>query len=300
MKKIFLAVALACTVSFAFAQNNILTSKNGTPILPEENDWAIGFDASPFLDVIKGLFTSSDTSGSDYSKFTKDHPLAIYGKLVRNNHKVWRCSARIHLGSDKTNYVTLLDSANGASFSTQQYGNDIFKDSHRGISLGFGIEQHKGKGRVQGYFGPEINIGFSFRKATINYANAITTENTVPTISSAFVIQPDNSRITETNYGSRFNFKLRAFIGLEYFFMAKASVGAEFGWGIGYTSGGEPSSTTERWDENLNSGAGGVNKQRIPGDNNYVGKTSGFNLDADNAYGALNLIFYFGTSGGSK
>ena len=293
MKKIIMLVAFACMASFANAQDNPIVSKNGTPILPEEKDWAIGFDAAPFFDVIKGLFGNSDSSSSDYTKFTKDHPLTIYGKLVRKNNTIWRGSARIHYGSDKTNYVTYLDSADGSSFLTPQFGNDVVKESHQGITLGFGIEKRRGKGRVQGYYGPEVMVGFSSGKMTVSYANEITADNQTPTISPAIQIQPNNLRITEINTGSQFNINLRGFIGVEYFFMAKSSIGAELGWGLGFTTSGEPNTKVEYWDPNLNSGAGGVNRQTIPGDNFAVGKTTSFNLDTDNAYGAINLFFYF-------
>jgi len=293
MKKILIIFSCACMTLNAIAQNEPLTSKNGTPILPEPKDWAIGFDASPFFDVIKGLFSNSDSSGSDYTDFTKDHPLTIYGKSVRSANTTWRVSARLQFGSEKTNYVTLLDSADGTPFATPQYGNDVMKQTSNGVTLGFGIEKHRGKGRVQGYYGPEARIGFGMTKATIGYANQISSSNPVPTISSAFTPQPNNARVTESKSGSQFNIGVRAFGGVEYFFMAKASISAELGWGISYISNGEPSTSVEYWDASLNSGAGGVNRIRVPGDADAVGKSSSFSIDTDNAYGALNLIFYF-------
>lgn len=292
MKKLLIMIAMAGFTSAAMAQETTLTSKNGTPILPEPKNWGIGFDASPFFDVIKGVFSSSDSSGADYARFTKNHPLTLYGKLVRDNNTMWRVSARINFGSDKTNYVTLLDSA-GGSFTTPQYGNDVVKSSRAGVALGFGIEKRRGNGRLQGYYGPEVMIGYNTSKSKTTYANGFSEENQIPTISPAFQVQANNGRVVETNYGSQFDFRLRAFMGVEYFFMAKASLGLELGWGLSYTTTGEPDTQIEYWDPNLNSGSGGINKQRIPGDGNYVGKTSGFNADADNAYGALNLIFYF-------
>ncbi|HKR03335.1 MAG TPA: hypothetical protein VJY62_01760 [Bacteroidia bacterium] len=293
MKKILIIAVLACITRIAGAQNEPLLSKNGTPILPEEKDWAIGFDASPFFDVIKGVFSNADSSGSDYTKFTKDHPLTIYGKLVRSPQTIWRLSANLQFGSDKRNFVTSLDSSDGSSFLTPQYGNDVVKLSGQGITLGFGIEKRRGKGRVQGYYGPEVRVGFLSEKATINYANQITSENQVPSISPAFIIQPNNARITESKSGSQFNIGIRAFGGVEYFFMAKASIALELGWGISYASNGEPSSSIEYWDVSLNSGAGGVNRQRVPGYFDAVGKSSSFRIDSDNASGALNLFFYF-------
>ena len=293
MKKAIIVFTISLITTFAHAQNSTLTSKNGTPVLPEEKDWAFGIDAAPFFDIIKGMFSSSDSGNADYTRFTKDHPLTLYGKLVKGNNTIWRVSGRLHYGSDKTNYITLLDSADGSWFSPTQYGNDVMKESHKGVALGFGIEKRRGKGRIQGYYGPEVRVGFHSSKKTIDYANEITKENQLPDISPAFDTLLLGARITEINYGSQFDFGLRGFIGVEYFFLAKASIGAELGWGISFTTSGEPDSKIEFWDPSLNSGAGGVNRQRIPGDNNYAGKTSGLNIDTDNAYGAVSLLFYF-------
>jgi hypothetical protein len=292
MKKILIAVAFACTALFASAQNTVITSKNGIPILPETKDWGLGFDASPFFDVIKGIFSSSDTSGASYTNFTKNHPLSIYGKYVKDPNTIWRLNARLNFTSKKNNYATLLDTSSNST-GISQYGDDVLSETDAGITLGFGIEKRRGKGRVQGYYGPEIMVGYSSAKITANYANALSVDNQNPTISPPLVIDPVGHRVKEQKDGTTFNFGIRGFVGVEYFFMAKASIGAEFGWGISYVHRGEPETKIESWDPSLNSGDGGIKTDLVNGDALYHGKISGLIVDSDNAYGALNLIFYF-------
>ena len=292
MKKTFIAIAFVCTSSFVFGQDTGLTSKKGIPILPETKDWGLGFDASPFFDIIKGIFSSSDTTGTSYTNFTKDHPLSVYGKFVKDPSTIWRVNARLNFASKKNNYATLLDSSSNTT-GTVQYGDDVVSETDAGVALGFGIEKRRGKGRVQGYYGPEIMIGYSSSKISINYANVLSNDNQNPTISPPLVIDPVGHRVKEQKDGSEFNFALRGFIGVEYFFMAKASIGGELGWGISYLHRGEPETKIESWDTSLNSGDGGIKTELIPGDALYAGKSSGFIVDTDNAYGAINLFFYF-------
>jgi hypothetical protein len=46
-----------------------------------------------------------------------------------------------------------------------------------------------------------------------------------------------------SNTASGYGFGLRGFIGAEYFFMPKMSIGGEFGWGLAYVKNG--ATTTE-------------------------------------------------------
>ena len=54
MKKSIALVAMAFGVTSAFAQD--LTSKKGEPFLPEAGDYAIGIDATPFLNYAGNFF----------------------------------------------------------------------------------------------------------------------------------------------------------------------------------------------------------------------------------------------------
>ncbi|MBR9831853.1 hypothetical protein GYB57_06890 [bacterium] len=57
-KKMFFAVA-AVLISGVTMGQEVLTSKKGVPILPEAGDYAIGVDATLFLDYTGNLFNGN-------------------------------------------------------------------------------------------------------------------------------------------------------------------------------------------------------------------------------------------------
>ena len=58
MKKKVLFVASLFLATATFAQDG-LTSKKGEAYLPEAGDWALGFDANPFLNYAGNMFNGS-------------------------------------------------------------------------------------------------------------------------------------------------------------------------------------------------------------------------------------------------
>ncbi len=309
MKKTLFVFAFVAAASAAFAQVDMNT-KRGESILPQAGDWAIGVDAMPFLNYAGNLLNG--TSGNSSPSFNSpvngfDSEVILYGKYVKDASTHYRGKLRIGFGSDKTELPTDVDSVNGSLFTAPpQFGVDEYKLSGNGIMLGVGIEKRKGSGRLQGYYGPEVSIGFGSSKGTHTYANAITDMNQNPSTSPLWGSGgiPGNSfnngRITETKYGSNFVFSLRAFAGVEYFFMAHASIGAEFGWGVSMNSSGATEVTTERW------GHPAGDSQLYTETVSTEGKQSGFHLDtdvdggSDSMYASIRLLFYFGGGEGAN
>ncbi|NQT78499.1 MAG: hypothetical protein HQ565_12345, partial [Bacteroidetes bacterium] len=95
-------------------------------------------------------------------------------------------------------------------------------------------------------------------------------------------IMPPGPRTLKEKAGMEFGLGVRAFVGVEYFFAPKISLGGELGWGIGFLSQGKGSVETEKWD--------GTAVQTITTD---VGGGSQFRVDTDNLGGSINLLFYF-------
>ena len=75
----------------------------------------------------------------------------------------------------------------------------------------------------------------------------------------------------------------RAFIGVEYFFAPKMSVGAEFGWGFVFEMNGRTSDISTIEDED-----GNWNETESLGDANRS-----FDLAVDNMDAALSVSFHF-------
>ncbi len=85
-----------------------------------------------------------------------------------------------------------------------------------------------------------------------------------------------------------FGIGVRGFVGVEYFFAPKISIGGEFGWGINFLSTAKGSSETEVWD-----GTGvKTTETESAGDSQFHVDTDNL-AGVDNLDGSINLLFYF-------
>lgn len=327
MKKSIALVALAFGVTTAFAQD--LTSKKGEPILPEAEDWAIGIDATPFLTYAQSIFgKTSGTAAPSWSYFTNNN--TITGKMFKDAKTAYRGSLRLGFGgtgtqnnvvSDRTAPVTAVFPATYPT-KTNKWTNNATN-----VALAVGMEKRRGKTRLQGIYGAEFGISFSSTRDKFAYGNSL---NPVSTSSSTPVVDPNGNgnedgfagygggsnvlstaaaassagiigataggaRLLDNKSGLTVAFGLRAFIGAEYFFMPKMSLGGEFGWGIAFSTTG---ASTKVYESNGNTGSGA----NISGQTTVKGGTkSSFLLDnsaAGNsglwgASGSIKLNMYF-------
>lgn len=258
-------ILLALFVGFGSminAQNDdVLTNKNGAAILPSAGDWGLGFDAAPILNYA-GNMLNGNTMNSMGSAFDNAN-LAISGKYFTDASTAYRGSLRIGMGT--TSMDQLFGGANGDSLT------NTTKMSSSVVVLGGGLEKRRGHGRLQGYYGGEMLVGFGGAKETYSYAEELSNTNPI-------------SRTTEDKSGSVFVLGVRGVIGVEYFILPKISLGAEYGWGLSLNSQGQGSSTTESWDlANSSSTTTTVN----------TGGSSIFGIDTDNNGGAIRLMFHF-------
>ena len=250
MKKSLLILAML--IGGAVTAQDNMTSKKGTPILPEAGDWSIGIGANSTLDYFGNLMNGNNSAPS----FDWQNPQnVLQGKMMEDANTAYRLRLRLGLGSTKKEGQSVDVDGDGID----DVDSAEVKTSATNINLGAGIQKYRGKGRLKGIYGGEANIGLSGGKTTID-ANGYTREN---------------------KSGSTFSLGIRGFIGIEYFFAPKMSLGGEFGWGIGFSSTGEGEIAT--------SGGGFSTLEK-------TGKASSFSLDTDPAGGAsgsLVLNFYF-------
>lgn len=236
MKKTILIVAASVATLVASAQ---MTSKKGNAILPESGDWSIGVGANSTLEYFGNLLNG--TSDNSAPGFDWANENVITGKMMKDANTAYRVRVRIGYNSATDNeYDT------GSGIVEQE-------TSSMDISLGAGIQKYRGKGRLQGIYGAEASLGFGS-------ANETWTSDAL------------NAEVT---YGSTFGFGVRGFIGAEYFFAPKMSLGGEFGWGLGISSTGE-TETTVNGGTATKSGGG-----------------SSFGIDTDNAGGSISMNLYF-------
>jgi hypothetical protein len=247
MKKLTIllsAVALSVTAN---AQD--LTNKKGESILPQQGDWAIGINADPFLNYFGNIFNGNTNNAAPTLQYVSS-PWAVTGKKFISDKEAWRAKVRIGIGSVKQAQLVEMDLVNTTTTDTTKMVEDLQKTSSHNIGLGFGKEWRRGKTRLQGFYGWEGMLWLIGGKTKYEYGNELSADNTAPTsydfsggTSGAATI-----RTTERKNGNTFGFGVRGFIGAEYFILPKISIGAEYGWGLGFASTSEGSKISETWD----------------------------------------------------
>ncbi len=262
MKKVFITILFICSVNFLKAQAPH-KNKEGIVITPEKGELSIGFDAVPFLRFMGSLF--NDNNSAPLASFTAYHPLTISSMYVVKENVAVRGKIRLGFGVEKTD--TLVPRI-GSTNPNETVSNET-KVSTSSITIGGGLQKWRGKGRMKGYYGGELLLSITTEKTTYSYGNPLSSENQI-------------TRLKTSAPGNQFGFNLRALIGAEYFFAAKASISAEFGWGPMLLTRARGEVESESWN--------GSNAENTVTNS---GKSSDFRFDNDNAAGSLNLNIYF-------
>lgn len=287
MKKLTLLASVMFLGSSVFAQ---LQNKNGVNILPEAGEYALGANAVPILNYFGNIFngnTNNQFAGN--SKFVSFFSgQSIYGKYFLDDDKAIRANFRVN--SFDFNNTNLVFDANGSSPDDKV--EDRFSRSQTNFQLGGGLEFRRGSTRLQGYYGGEAMVGYSTGFTNkYEYGNELEAVNPSPeatnwsTGGGVFGSSAIADRIIESNATNTLMFGLRPFVGVEYFFAPKISLGMEFGWGLVYSNSGEVYSTTESFD--LGTGEIVTDKQKTSNG------SSTLNLDTDNFNGSINFMFHF-------
>jgi hypothetical protein len=290
MKKAIFTVVMATMVIGALNAQD-LTSKKGIPILPEKGDYSISIDAVPFFYYIGNMFHGNVTTSApsfDFPGLGDIPKWTVQVKKMVSTHTALR--ARIRLGyTSNTLKNTILDQTNTSS--TPAYVDDKWTESRMNVVLGAGLEKRRGKGRVQGLYGAMANLMFSTHSNKLVYGNEMSSTYMTPLStrypwvtdgSGGYVTENATSRVLKDNAGFGIGVGINAFLGVEYFFAPKMSIGGEFSWGILFSMTGKSKVESEAWD-----GSQVSTTTYKSGGSTYIG------IDNGNTGGAINLNFYF-------
>ena len=272
--------------SFAIAQETVDTNKDSDKkmkqILPEEGDFAIGIDATPFFNYIGTMFRITEDMENTPS-FNFINGAIFSGKYMLTDTKAIRASIRIGL-NNKTDKNMVFEDAGDIG----DYVEDSRKLSSTDILLSAGLEFRRGKGRLQGYYGFDATIGMSSADISYTYGNAYSADFPYPlhTIVWEPYIETGHSseRILNETRGTDILIGAQAFIGVEYFFAKKMSLGGEFSWGPAYLMRGNSSKEYESFDEST---------EVISTHTIETARGNQFSMDSRNANGKISLMFYF-------
>jgi hypothetical protein len=275
MKRLLLYMVLSFILtSSVVAQDTLLRSKRGIPILPKAGDWAIGIDARPFTE----LFNSNSDMGFE---FIDDNTL-IGKKFIRQD-LAHRGKLRIQFRSETNDEYIIEDGQiipdPTITVKDQQIINDMT------ITLGYGLEKRSGYGRLQAVYGGEFLFSINNYNESYEYGNKYSMTNPDPSTTQFGNNTPESGkRVTYIENGVSLGAMLRPFLGVEYFIAPKMSIGGEFGYGIRYSKSPDGKTEVESWDPANNNTKYEIYKS---------GGSSGFEFDNDNFGGAIFLMFYF-------
>ena len=245
MKKIIISISLCLFVVFtATAQevNPALVNKQGVHILPERGDFALGFDALPVLNFFGG-------NGDFYQN-------TIFGKYFLDSKSALRVKLTLGISNNSFKSAVQDDQALVANpLNVDARVIDLMTEARNNISLGIGYEMRRGHGRVQGFFGGELGLGFGSGNNTYKWANPMTSLNTAPSSSAANWngAGSASNRTLDTKLGNTYSAGLGAFVGAEYFIAPKLSVGAELSLAFWFSATGQNETTSESWNAATNS-----------------------------------------------
>ncbi|MFZ4741823.1 MAG: hypothetical protein ACOYLE_11740 [Bacteroidales bacterium] len=289
MKKGLILISIVLFTVFSVSAQT-LVSKKGIPILPQKGDFAIGVAATPFLDFFGNIAKiNSGTAFSSSAAFNALTPNVIYGKYFLTDNMAVRGKIRIGKNSS-TQTISNVIKSNLTAPATPEYVEDKWTRSTTDIVLSAGLEKRRGYGRLQGFYGAEATISIQGgQKDSYEYGNAITTDFKNPARHNFGSNNPAaGTWVTETSTSAVFGLGVGAFVGVEYFFAPKMSIGGEFGWGIGFNQGPTVAGSTEGVVEYWDNATSAVKSLTVPG-----GKTSTFNIDTKQTGGNIFLLFHF-------
>lgn len=284
MKKI---MSIATTVFCAFglfaqdAESTVdMQSKRGVSILPQEGDFGLGVNAVPFLNYLGNSFNNSTGNTTAFNFLSSEQ--MIFGKYFLADDLAIRGSLRFASNSfTENNYVN-----DDASTSPEVFVQDSRTSVNHFYGVSGGLEKRRGEGRLQGYYGGELMLGWSRNTLNQSYGNAMSGSNPTPTTTTDFntgASSAQDTRLVSETSGNTYMIHARGFVGVEYFFAPRISIGGEFGWGPGFEIGNDGLRTVETVN---------AENERNEISRNLAGSNS-FMMDTDNLAGSIRLMFHF-------
>lgn len=232
-----------------------LLSRDGEPVLPQPHNWGMGIDLSRMVSL----------AGFNLSQQSQ----LITGKYMIDSTHALRVGVRLGFNNTTTRNRTIDRVAASGSIQAfpapmQMKDNEWQRTSWMaGISLG--KETRRGR-RLQGLYGYEFILMFSQVNDQFRYGNALNASplqritvdeqgdamsspefgpaNNIDTIPAIQGVS-GSARVTKRSSGLTITAAARLFVGAEYFFLPKMSLGAELGWAAGVRNAGRSKRTLE-------------------------------------------------------
>lgn len=255
----------------------------------------MGVAANPFLsyagNALNGNTFNTTSFGFVSNPANIGNNLAVFGKYVKNESTHYR--ARFNVSANTViDKVVVTENQLNPQPGFPAFTEDWRNTSSQTVILAAGIEKRRGSTRLQGFYGAEVVLGYSGQNVEFQYGNPISADFTSPTTNnfgnnvSGFTPDGDIIRATNRKIGRNFMVGARGFIGVEYFFAPRISLGGEFGYMLAVRTAGRTLTETENWNNDIN----GVLTTNI---DSYTSGPTTIGIGLDNLTGSINLLFYF-------
>lgn len=295
MKRVLiLTFAFFAGITVSAQSNEQIQNKDGVDIMPVSGEYAVGIGAT-YANVplwIGNLFgyTASNTAVTNASSYINNPNfgtgVSIWGKYMVSDDNALRLSIA-NFGGDNTNRFEVFDDRANHPDSTVI---DKVRNNSSTTYVSAGYEYRRGKTRLRGVYGGEVVLSWQNSHSHYTYGNDLGLANLTPTQSGAMPgWDAVHGRTTQVRNGASFGAGLRAFVGVEYFFAPKMSIGTEFGWGAYMVKNGRSVQDYERFDPFADAGNGAIVTHR---EENSLGGIS-FNTGIDNFNSQIYFNFYF-------
>jgi hypothetical protein len=272
MKYKILIILSFSSVSLFSQAEPILKSKKGNYILPQPGDWGIGVSADPFLRFVGNMFFKDLANNPPAFEFHNINQ-GLNFRYFKEEKYALRAGLQFNQRYSSEQIKIKDYNPDAAPDATV---NDYYINSNIGLDLTFGVEYRKGDGRLQGIYGGQGLIGFETGdRERFRYGNSMEHYASV-----------EPTRLIKTRSTPPiFRIGAMGFIGVEYFFAPKMSLGSEFYLAAIYSNQMSYTRQDEKWNE-LESKSEFVNT--IVED-----RLNEFRFSTTNLGGRLRLMFYF-------
>ena len=278
MKKLLYIAAIFSLSVNAYAQDEETTttegessaenlSINGKQITPVAGDIGLGFNAASIIGNVLAdngrAVTGTSINGAN----------EIFGRYFLSDDMAVRARFGFRQDANTTTYSVLQDKQNDPNVRV----NDKRTQTIGNFNLALGVEMRRGEGRVQGYYGGELNFFRNNNSTIYDYGNAMTLDNQRPTT----IFGSGNTRTIASYGNTTYGINLNGLIGVEYFIGPKISIGGEFMTGFIYSGSNAGENQTETWSDD------GIEYRVSP---NAISGRWGWSTDAS---GGIYANFYF-------
>ena len=214
---------------------------------PKTGDYAISISAVPMTQYIGQMFNGALANnyaefggqayiGGDVNTvpFQKIMPLmSVSGKYFLDKETAVRVNLGLIYQRTFTKSYTDDDADHAINPFSQKKVIDTYLSKNTGLSLMAGLEKRAGKERLQGIYGAGILFAATNNIDKYTYGNAITDINQAPSETNGGTVAPAlngfvyNRLLKDYNLGATLHAGIVTFVGVEYFFKPKMSIGGE-------------------------------------------------------------------------